>query len=76
MSDQIREELHRLNEEFSRLLGGSDLEQTTPECLVESGLTFKEAKAWLENEPSFKSDVSYHDSSNRRKVNRTLNRNR
>jgi hypothetical protein len=72
----IDDRLHKLNEEFRKLLGVSDLEKTTPECLVEFGLTLKEAKAWLENEPSFQSDVSCHDDENRRFFTGNKNRRR
>jgi len=60
MSDPIRDELHRLNEEFKKLLGNSSndisLEEASPEQLIRDfGLTKNEAEAWLRNEPSFKS---------------------
>lgn len=67
MGDQIRDELHRLNEEFSKLLGNStkdcQLEKTTPRQLIwQYGFTMREAEAWLRQEPNFKpSDGSYHD---------------
>ena len=66
MSDPIRDELHRLNVEFKKLLGTSTSthvsEKTLPEDLIKFGLTLNEAKAWLENEPNFiPSDESYHD---------------
>lgn len=80
MTDPIRDELHRLNEEFSKLLGISHLaEKTTPEQLIRRfGLTVNEAKSWLKRGPNYNksilasSDDSYHDASNRRKVNRTF----
>jgi hypothetical protein len=58
MTDPIRDELHRLNEEFDKLLGlheGVHLpERTTPEQLVQCyGLTIDEAKVWIEQEPDF-----------------------
>jgi hypothetical protein len=76
MTDPIRDELHRLNEEFSKLLGKSHshaTEKTTPQQLVHRfGLTSDEAKALLRHELAFvPSDVSYHESSNRRRVTRT-----
>jgi hypothetical protein len=77
MTDPIRDELHRLSEEFRKLLGKPDdssiTEKTTVEQLVQCyGLTTKEAKEWLKKEPDFvPSDDSYHEPSNRRKVTRT-----
>jgi hypothetical protein len=55
MTDPIRDELHRLAEEFGKLLSGSHpAEKTAPEELIQRfGLTPKQAKSWLENEPSF-----------------------
>ena len=84
-TDPIRDELHRLTEEFGKLLGNSEsvflVEKTTPEQLIQHfGLTVEEAKSWLEKEPNYEkllfrsSDDSYHEGSNRRKVNRTENR--
>jgi len=83
MTDLIRDELHRIAEEFGKLLGTSYLaEKTTPEELVQRfGLTTKQAKNWLKTEPYYDksildlSDDSYHDSPNRRKVNRTKKHN-
>jgi hypothetical protein len=73
MTDPIRDELHRLSEEFKKLVA---VEETTPEQLVQRfRLTLDEAKEWLENEPKYPSDVSYHDASNRRQVNRTSEHN-
>jgi hypothetical protein len=81
MTDPIRDELHRINEEFSKLLGISDgmhlVEKTLPEQLIQRfGLTAKQARSWLDKEPNYDkcvlSDDSYHEDSNRRKVNRTL----
>jgi hypothetical protein len=83
MTDSISDDLHKLNEEFAKLLGMSSgihsIEKTTPKQLTQLfGLTISEARIWLKSEPSFEksilgsSDDSYHDSSNRRKVNRTL----
>jgi hypothetical protein len=64
MSDPIRDELHRLNKEFKKLLENSSnthLEKTLPEHLTKFGLTLDEAKAWLEQEPNFKpSDEILH----------------
>jgi hypothetical protein len=73
----IDDRLHRLNEEFHKLLGNFTKEycseKTTPEQLIRQfGLTMREAEAWLKNEPNFiPSDDSYHDDPNRRKVTRT-----
>jgi hypothetical protein len=66
MSDPIRDELHRLSEEFRKL---ADLpknavfsNKTSTEQLMEDNITFlvnefdltnKQAKAWLEQEPNF-----------------------
>ena len=73
--DPIRDELHRLSEEFKKLVGEAtpeqSIEKTTSEQLTKFGLTTNEAKAWLNNEPNFSSDVSYHEPQNRRKVTRT-----
>jgi hypothetical protein len=56
--DPIRDELHRLSEEFGKLLGSHSsaalVEKTTPENLMVFGLTLDEAKAWLQNEPCFR----------------------
>ena len=57
--DSIGDELHRLSEEFKKLLGDSKsetvAEKTTPEQLSKIfGLTIDEAKAWLEQEPDYK----------------------
>lgn len=75
MSDPIRDELHRLNEEFRKLLGETDdtfsLEKTTPVQLTKFGLTLAEAESWIKDEPNFSSDASYHEPRNRRKVTRT-----
>jgi hypothetical protein len=76
MTDPIRDELHRLSKEFSKLLDNSNalIERTAPEHLMTHfGLTQRQAKCWLEKEPDFSpSDGSYHEPSNRRRVNRTL----
>jgi hypothetical protein len=76
MSDPIRDELHRLSEEFKKLLDEPDdtfsLDKTTPEQLAKFGLTHDEAEAWIKDEPEFSSDVSYHEQQNRRKVTRTV----
>jgi len=59
--DPIGDELHRLSEEFKKLVSPTSRETTT-EDLAKFGLTSEEAKAWLRNEPNFAlSDVSYHD---------------
>jgi hypothetical protein len=54
--DIIRDELHRLNEEFRKLAGlpTSISEKTKPENLTRFGLTLAEASAWLRHEPNFK----------------------
>lgn len=59
------DELHRLAEEFRKLVGESNAEnrngvhlseKTTAEQLVQRyGLTMDEAKAWIEQEPDYKS---------------------
>jgi hypothetical protein len=73
--DPIGDELHKLAEEFKRVVGETtqeeNEEETTLEKLAEFGLTCEEGKAWLKHEPSFPSDVSYHGGRNRRKVTRT-----
>jgi len=73
--DPIGDELNRLKEDCKKLLGKpidtEQLEETNPNQLAKFGLTFDEAQAWLDNEPSFSSDASYHEPRNRRKVNRT-----
>lgn len=82
MTDPIRDELHRLNEEFRKLVGMPDsadfVEKTTPEQLIQHfGLTVEEAKSWLGKEPNYgkfvfrSPDDSYHEPQNRRRVNRT-----
>jgi hypothetical protein len=75
MSDPIRDELHRLSEEFKKLLAEPDdmysLGKTTPEQLTKFGLTLNEAESWIKHEPNFLSDASYHEPENRRKVTRT-----
>ncbi len=75
MNDPIRDELHKLAEEFKKLANESQkigkCEKTTPEQLAKFGLTFNEAKTWLEDEPNFSYDASYHEPQNRRKVTRT-----
>ena len=75
MIDPIRDELHRLSEEFKKLLDEPDdaisLDKTSPEQLAKFGLTLGEAESWLKDEPDFSSDASYHEPQNRRKVTRT-----
>jgi hypothetical protein len=62
MSDPIRDELQRLNEEFRKLasLPTSTSEETKPEHLTKFGLTLDEAKAWLKQEPNYPSDEILH----------------
>jgi len=59
MSDPIRDELHRLSEEFKKLANSA---KTSTEQFTENnidllmnkfGLTYQQAKAWLENEPNY-----------------------
>lgn len=80
MTNNIDERLKRLLNDFDDLLikvqsiqKYPDIRQTTQNDLVRFfGLTQDEAEGWLKSEPDFiPSDDSYHDSSNRRKVNRT-----
>jgi hypothetical protein len=55
--DSIGDELHRLSEEFRKLVGKSTdftLEKTSPTELSKYGLTLDEAKTWLEYEPNYK----------------------
>ena len=73
----IDERLHKLAEEFRKFVNDEQpvikVPETTPkELSVKFGLTLKEAKAWLKNDPDFSSDVSYHEPQNRREVNGTL----
>jgi hypothetical protein len=75
--DPIRDELHRLNEEFKKLLGNSSSihvsEKTLPEHLIRFGLTTEEARAWLEQEPNFfTSRRIFTDKPDRRRLDRTL----
>jgi hypothetical protein len=52
----IDDELHKLREEFEKLLNPEKVqanETTIPEQLKKFGLTLDEAKAWLEQEPNF-----------------------
>jgi hypothetical protein len=55
MTNPIRDELHRLAEEFGKLLDGTHIaEKTTLEELIQRfGLTLNEAEEWLKSEPSF-----------------------
>lgn len=77
--ETIDERLTRLNKYWDEVLTNagidanlSQIDETAPQQLVNLfGLTTKEAKAWLKNEPKFSSDVSYHEPQNRRKVTRT-----
>ena len=59
LSDPIRDELHRLAEEFKKLVGESSEKEyikiTTPDQLIRYGLTPDEAEAWFRNEPDFQS---------------------
>jgi len=52
--ESIGDELHRLSEEFSKLVGNSRsanfAEKTSPEKLTKFGLTINEARASLEQE--------------------------
>ena len=77
-NDPIGDELHKLNEEFRKLLGlpsnAQITEKTTTKELVQSfGLTIDEAKAWLEHELDYKpSDECLHDRRNRRGLDSTI----
>jgi hypothetical protein len=56
--DPIGDELHKLSEEFKKLLGESfgkqGIKETTPEELSRLfGLTLNQAKAWLKKEPNY-----------------------
>lgn len=71
--DPIGDELHRLNEEFKKLVGNSTnipiSEKTLPEHLTKFGLTLDEARAWLEQEPNFfTSRRIFTDKNNRRRL--------
>jgi hypothetical protein len=59
LSDPIRDELHRLSEEFKKLVGESTekegIEIITPDQLTKYGLTPGEAEAWFKYEPNFQS---------------------
>lgn len=69
--DERLAELRREFEASLRIHPRSRIENL--DTLVAFGLTIDEAKYWLEHEPNFMpSDDSYHDSSNRRKVTRTI----
>jgi hypothetical protein len=73
--DTIEKRIDKLNKEFGELLDGIPEGQKQPKTLPQNlsafGLTLDEAQAWLEQEPNFLSDVSYHEPQNRRKVTRT-----
>lgn len=76
-TDFADEKLHKLAEEFHRFVNGestiTEEIDTIPEKIASKfGLSLSQAKAWLKNEPNFSSDVSYHESRNRRKVTRPL----
>jgi hypothetical protein len=56
--DPIGDELHKLREEFEKLVNGTqtknDDTETTPERIAELfGLSTVQAKAWLEQEPNY-----------------------
>ena len=63
MSDPIRDELHRLSEEFRKLAGLPEstkipslatIEKNNISVLMdEFGLTYDQAKVWLEQEPNY-----------------------
>lgn len=79
MVDPIRDELHRLAQEFNKLLGNQNIqvERTTPEDLMRYfGLTRQQAKTWLEREPQFTSSDDFlqreKNRRNRRGLDRTL----
>jgi len=59
LSDPIRDELHRLSEEFKKLVGEPNEKEdnnTTLEQLIRFyGLTSSEAEAWIRYEPDFQS---------------------
>ena len=78
MTDVIDERLNKVLKEFNRMLGKPEEDEDILDKLIHLGLTLSEAKGWLKKEPNYEkllfrsSDGSYHEGSNRRKVNRTL----
>jgi hypothetical protein len=73
----VDERLNKVLKEFNRMLGKLEEDEDILDKLIHLGLTLSEAKGWLRKEPNYKkllfrsSDDSYHEPSNRRKVNRT-----
>jgi hypothetical protein len=73
-NDDLEKRLDTINKALEDSLSRAcknEVSACTPKELAKFGLTIDEAKAWLEKEPSFPSDASYHEPRNRRKVNRT-----
>jgi len=78
--ETIDERLTRLNKEFDELLANAgidnnefQIDETTPQQLINFfGLTAKEARAWLKQEPRFPTDISLHEPKNRHRLDRTL----
>jgi len=78
MTSMVDERLNKVLKEFNRMLGKLEEDEDILDKLTHLGLTLSEAKGWLEREPNYEkllfrsSDGSYHEGSNRRKVNRTM----
>jgi hypothetical protein len=73
VADDIDEQLDRLIEDFNRLLRkptATGVVRDSADQLKTFGLTMAEAMAWLEQEPSFKRDVtkSYQNQESLRKM--------